>query len=325
MLFKRPPPRIYYFCTQDHKFTMDPVQTALQSDSVRFTVLPYERVFGCKWLQRATYIFTDFDRLSSTELTAAAGIYRRLREHGARVLNNPAIVPRRDELMARLHKAGLNDFRCYRPAANEVPDAFPVFLRTITGHRGVLSELLETPDACDEALKHAVEKGLPVSDLIFVEYAAEPNEQTGHFQKHAAYFIAGNVIPSNIVNDLSWVAKHGVANLATPELYAHEKSQLDDYPYTAWARSVFACAQVDFGRVDFGVFRGRPQAYEINTNPTISDDTSHENPDRAETLSMIHERFLEAIRGLAMSSDGHWIKVRNSYRWDKFRRRLKRV
>ena len=32
---------------------------------------------------------------------------------------------------------------------------------------------------------------------------------------------------------------------------------------------MFAIARIDYGRIDYGIVGGRPQVYEINTNPTV--------------------------------------------------------
>ena len=173
-------------------------------------------------------------------------------------------------------------------------------------------------------MQEAIDEGYPITDLTFIEYAAEANTETGFFQKHAAYFVAGNVIPANIVNDRNWVAKHGEANLATPELYALEKAQLGDYPFSKWVAEVFKCAQLDFGRVDFGVVNGRPQAYEINTNPVIYENTKHENPDRAYSLRIIRNRILDALVGLATAPDAEKIGLHSTFRRSRMGR-LKRL
>src|SRR5690606_31029109 len=40
-------------------------------------------------------------------------------------------------------------------------------------------------------------------------------------------------------------------------------------PHRAELRQVFDLAHVDFGRADYGMYEGRLQIWEINTNPTV--------------------------------------------------------
>lgn len=313
-------PRLYYLCTADHRYTFDSIAEGVTAHGVVGRAVSYERLLRKSALPCGTYVFTDFDRLSSTELTAAAAIYRRLRAAGVRVLNDPAKVLRRDELIQWLYTNGLGSFRSYRPSLDEVPEKFPVFLRTITGHRGVLSGLLHDARECEEALRSAMEQGYPVIDLAFIEYAAEPDPETGHFKKQAAFFIDGRVIPANSVNDRSWIAKIGESNLAPPEFYAKERAEMDAYPHEDWVRRVFGLAQIDFGRIDFGMVAGQPQAYEINTNPMMERPGKHANPDRTQTVALLCKRLAETFAGIASSPDRGAIDIRTAYLRRKRRR-----
>ena len=44
---------------------------------------------------------------------------------------------------------------------------------------------------------------------------------------------------------------------------------LETDPYADWVRRVFEASGVGYGRLDYGVADGSPQAWEINLNPTI--------------------------------------------------------
>jgi hypothetical protein len=41
-------------------------------------------------------------------------------------------------------------------------------------------------------------------------------------------------------------------------------------PHEAWIREMFAIAHIDYGRIDYGILNGKPQVWEINTNPMIT-------------------------------------------------------
>ena len=71
-----------------------------------FEVTTYYRLFGSKHLPRATYVFTDVDRLSAWELRLAGELFRALVERQRRRF------PDRSRKEARAHLAGQT---CGRP------------------------------------------------------------------------------------------------------------------------------------------------------------------------------------------------------------------
>ena len=68
----------------------------------------YDALFRAKKLPHATWVFTDFDRLSAWELELAAHAYREIKSGGMRVLNDPALAVGRFDLLASLRLLGRN-------------------------------------------------------------------------------------------------------------------------------------------------------------------------------------------------------------------------
>jgi hypothetical protein len=58
-------------------------------------------------------------------------------------------------------------------------------------------------------------------------------------------------------------------------LILEEAAYLHDNPHEAWVRRVFEMAHIGYGRLDYGVRDGRPQAWEINFTPVL---TGNPNP-----------------------------------------------
>lgn len=287
--------RLIYVCSHDHAYTFGDLPEQLREQGVTGRVMSYERLWGCRLLPRGTYVMTDFDRLSPVEHEIAGRLYDHLREAGLPVLNNPRHHLSRDSLLKMLYAEGLNGFTCYLPAARERPRKYPVFLRTIAAHRGVLSELLHDEDAANTALRKAIDSGFPLRDLIFVEYAAEPQPDTGSFQKHAAFRVGPHIVRANTVNDADWVAKNGSEGVASAAQYLAERAEMDNYPHRDYVMQVFKLAKLEFGRLDFGIIAGRPQCYEINTNPAMGLTLAHSNPIRSETLGLVRSRLAWAL------------------------------
>lgn len=291
--------RLIYVCSQDHAYTFRDIPEQLQELGVSALVLSYEKLWGCRWLPRGTYVMTDFDRLSPVEHEIAGRLYDHLRQAGLPVLNDPRHFRPRDSLLKALHAEGLNDYTCSLPAAGEWPQRYPVFLRTIAAHRGALSALLDDRAAADTALARAIDSGHLIRDLIFVEYAAEPQPDTGSFQKHAAFRVGPHIIRANTVNDASWMAKTGSEGIASAAQYLAERAEMDVYPHHDYVMRVFELAGLQFGRLDFGIVAGRPQTYEINTNPSMTWSLAHPNATRSETVRLVKSRLASALAELA--------------------------
>jgi hypothetical protein len=309
--------KLIYVSTADHRYTFRAVRKQLRAQAVDAQILSYERLFCGRFTPAATYIFTDFDRLSASELEAATLVRDRIVAAGSRVINDPRNFLPRDALLRRLHQSGINRFACFAPAHGEWPGRFPVFLRTIAAHRGVLGDLLHDSASAKAALAHALAAGHPISDLMLVEYAAEPQPETGTFQKHAAFRVGTHIIRANTVNDTSWAAKTGVRHGASDAQYRAERAEMDAYPHTAFVEAVFDLAGMEFGRIDFGIVAGRPQAYEINTNPMMVFASGHENADRQETVDLMQARLVTALAEVAGPVGGPRISLSRCFKTGK--------
>ncbi len=278
-----------------HGYTLKALEWPLHGHGVALERWSYHELLSAKRLPRAVWILTDFDRVHPWILEVAGRLHDRLVAAGCPVLNDPRLALGRAALLRQLHKAGINRFTCWLPALGERPVRFPVFLRTLAAHRGVLTDVLPDAEAAESALAMAISQGHPLSDLAFIEYAAEPAGENGTFRKHACYIVGDRIVRALTVTDASWVAKNGILGGATAAEYASDRAEMDAYPHEALMRQVFALAGTRFGRIDFGMVEGRPQIYELNTNPYIAFDSNHPSTDRMETQSIIRERLIDAL------------------------------
>src|SRR4030095_3452020 len=96
-----PFPMICFVCTAAHNYTFDRLLAFAGLPKVK--VWTYDRLFRARSLPRATWIFTDFDRLNFWELELAARFHRNLVGAQQTVLNDPATVAQRFSLLRRLH------------------------------------------------------------------------------------------------------------------------------------------------------------------------------------------------------------------------------
>lgn len=307
--------QLVYVTTGDHAYTLNGWQELLSGKGINLKLISYEQLLPAPKIPAATYIFTDFDRLSASELQAAATVQERLLDHGLTVLNDPRLFTPRAALLKHLKRVGVNAFDCFLPVSGEWPDRFPVFLRTLAGHRGVLTELLHDLNECRDAWQMALAQGFTASDLAFIEFAAMPTEG-GVYQKHAAYRIGDQIIRANTVNERHWMAKNGEIGLASDAQYRQELDEMDDYPWRDLVMRVFEVAGATFGRVDFGITAEGPQIYEINTNPSLtisSNATPHPNADRRTTQQRIRERLIDAFETVARTHPPGKITLREKH------------
>jgi len=217
-------------------------------------------------------------------------------------------VSQRFKLLRQLKDRGINDFDVWSLNDLGKPDRFPVFLRTASAHRGVLTGLLENPAALDQAIAAALDQGLPERELLVVEYCAEP-VAPGLFRKLSVYRVGGRMVSSTCVHDSAWVAKTGVKGIASQELYEDELRIVRDNPYGDALRQVFAIGNIEYGRADFGLVRGRPQIYEINTNPSLEIPAPHPVKARVESARIVYDNLVAAFAELDTGSAGRSIEI----------------
>jgi hypothetical protein len=271
--------------------------------------MTYDQLLRSRWLRRATYVFADIDRLGFWDVELAAHVYLEMERLGLRVLNNPAKVKTRYALLRALHRAGLNDFNIYR--ADEINSSirFPVFLRKSQLHHGSLTDLLNSARELENAITAAVDGGTPIENLVVVEFAAEP-VRPGLYRKLAAFCIGDRIVPTISAHDTVWLAKIGQLGIAGEALYRDELTLVQTNPFAEHLTKAFEIAGIEYGRADFGIYKGRIQIYEINTNPMIDGPLPHPFAARRESTRLCWEKYLEALRALD-SAGGRSVRLSN--------------
>ena len=107
---------------------------------------------------------------------------------------------------------------------------------------------------------------------------------------------ADALIPRYLHIGPDWMTKEGTRE-PRRELLDEEMRFLTGNPHEAWARRVFELAGVDYGRLDYGVRQGRPQAWEINLTPFLGPRRSRNPKPELDALMLAaRERTHAAIR-----------------------------
>jgi hypothetical protein len=289
------------------------------------TVENYDQFLRKKDVPCGAYIFTDMERLTPYELRMAAEAYSALAGDGrCRVLNNPARVMSRYELLRNLREEGINEFDVIRADERRWPDRYPVFLRHEQNHRGPLSkDLMHDREELAVALKKTRAEGISLRGLLIVGYAAEAFEGLW-FRKFNTFRVGKEVFAHHMVAEDSWVVKFGKENVKSPQ---KNKDFEQEFVKGNWnadlLRRVFEIAGIEYGRADWGIVAGRTQVYEINTNPHVSADPQSPNPIRRATLAMSTKKLCESLAALENGTREGKVKIggklldgwRNGKKW----------
>ena len=299
---------ILIITTPEHRYTH---LNLYRDTALDIEVVSYDDVLRRRTPRRATHVFTDIDRLPSWRVHEAALMYRKVRDAGFRALNDPARFLGRFGLLRSLNRAGINDFDAYRVDGIEAPRKWPVFLRLEGDHHAPVSGLLEDQASLNRALQEAIEGGAPRSALLIIEYAAEP-VRPGLYRKLSVFRVGDRVLGYTCVHDGNWLVKYGTSGIAPADLYDEEYSLIAENPFGAAAKTAFDLAGIEYGRVDFGLVGGKPQFYEINSNPYISLEAKAPNNERrSASLKLFRTNYIEAVKGIDFAPRASW-RVKSS-------------
>lgn len=308
---------IHFVTTHDHGYTVRHLINRLGRGVCRHWT--YEETFSTRWLPQGSWVFTDHERLSAYELALGARVAHHLEQGGARVLNHPARVARRFDLLTRLRAAGINQFAAWRAEAAPRPQRFPVFIRNEYDHETHDARLIQSQAALDAALSQMRHDGFSLVGKLVIEYAGE-EVSPGVWQRLQTYRIGDTIIAHTNVVDFKWVVRD-----------CEDKERLQNHPcfdrfiereqefitqnlYTDVLRQAFDLAGIEYGRADFALVDNRPQVYEINTNPTHADHVwlfRDIHPRRAEIQRYSEDTVEAALRAIDIGGSG-LIRIRDA-------------
>lgn len=283
------------FHTRGHAYTFEKARKSPLAPKLK--LMCYDQLFRACSLPSATYVFSDLERLGHWDLELAAQAYLTLREAGLAVHNNPALHKNRLTLLRQLHAAGLNDFNAWPVSELSAVQRFPVFVRKIQDHRAPLSDLLNNPAELKTAVTRAVSQGVPESNLIIIEFAGEPF-RPGLYRKFSSFRVGSQIVPHVTVHDRVWSVKYGFMFQDIEDIYRDEHQALVQNQFSDHVMKAFQIAGIEYGRADFGLYRGRLQIYEINTNPHLAPGGEHPSAVRAATERLAWEKFHAALHQL---------------------------
>lgn len=286
---------IHYLSREDSNYPIRRLCKDLGKDGNFLRGMTYEQLFYLRRGPVANYVFTDFDRLSPYEIEIACLFARMLREASpnSRILNDPHFVLERYPLLKKLQQLGFNKFQVTRLDGNELPLNYPVFIRLEDDCLGPDTGLLKNDDEFRDAISKLMRDGKSLKRRIAVEFCAEPDSQ-GSYRKYGAFRIGDSIIPQHILRSQAWNVKR--SGLNSDASFAREELEyVRENPHQATLMQIFKTANIDFGRIDYGIADGTIQTFEINTNPTFP-AFRLEMDGRNERREIIRSRLLAALK-----------------------------
>jgi hypothetical protein len=302
-----------FLTTRGHEYTVKHLTDAkMEGASVPpCAVENYDEFLRKKATPCGVYIFTDMERMTPWELRVASEAYEVLAKDGrCKVLNNPARIMCRYELLRNLREEGINEFDVIRADERRWPERYPVFLRHEQDHgRPLSTELLHNREELASALKETQAEGIPLRGILIVGYAAEAFDGKW-FRKFNTFRVGSEVFAHHLVVEDTWVVKYGKQGVKLPEEYKVFEQEFVKGNWNADVlRRVFEIAGIEYGRADWGMVGGKPQIYEINTNPYVSGDPGSPNLTRRATLAMSTKMLCDSLAALGNGTSKGTVKV----------------
>jgi hypothetical protein len=162
-------------------------------------------------------------------------------------------------------------------------------------------------------------RGFRLRDLIVVEYC-DTMDRAGVYRKYSAFIVGETILPHTLTHNRDWVTKsHG--RLIDADTVREEFDYINGDAHADWLRETFALARTNYGRIDYGLLNGRPQVWEINTNPTIARHAGADplTEEQKQLRSLVRQHFQPRFQAAWEAIDSpadpdHTISVRVSER-----------
>lgn len=262
-------------------------------------IVYYDNLKELNNLECSTLIFSDFDRLNASQLREVSLIYGQIKAKYPRInlINNPQKVKLRYDLLRSLYLRGINNYNIYRLNEPMADVRFPVFLREENNHTGALSDLIYDEKSLRENILALNLQGYPSKNLLVAEYTNVSNPD-GIFKKYSALKVSDRIFPRQLDYDTHWMVKTNVRFNTYPEQEYLEEftSFMRDNPHQGWLEEIFNHAGIEYGRIDYGFFKGRPIVWEINLNPNYGGSKNRKNNKRNPVVDNLRSGFHTQLR-----------------------------
>ncbi len=259
---------IFHLCTRKGAHTMSRFKSPLSYRIwSRLQVVLYDDVLSRESWPRGIYLVTDSEPCTAEQKRISQAAYTNLAARPAEcaVLNDPSQIVGRFELLKHLCESGVNDFNVHRALSLPLDVRFPAFVRYEDRHIGPITEPFGTRSGLDVALERLSKDGHPLERLMVVEYIDTSID--GVFTKYGAQKIGTHVFGKHLMAGRHWMMKRksSVRNLVADQELAH----VTDLSLRDQIEEIYAYSGHQWARMDYSLYKGRIQVWEINDNPEM--------------------------------------------------------
>ena len=284
---------IYYLVTRSHAYTLsDYLGSWGKEIAARVRIVPYGALPANLDLPAGTYVFSDIERLGPAPLPIAISLADQLVAAGLRVVNHPGRSLGRYALLRRMHDEGKNSFRAFRATEIDRGLRYPVFVREEAEHTGNLSSLVRDEADLRRVLLVLRMEGFDPANLLVVEFC-ETADESGLYRKYASFRVGDRIFHRHILFSKSWVQKD--LDLLEPSHIVENRACWRDNPHRSDILRAFELADIEYGRIDYGMRDGAMEVWEINTNPIVARPPEQYAPARHAFTQMFADVFNEAL------------------------------
>ena len=257
-------------------------------------IIYYDNLTELLNLRTSAIIFSDFDRLTSDQLEEVKKIHTQIKVKYPELIliNDPTEVKLRFDLLKQLKKAGINNYDVFRLTEPLHNLPYPVFLREQNNHTGALSELIYDLKTLERNVLALNLQGYPNQNMMAVEFVNVATKD-GVYKKYSALKVKDGIYPRQLDYDMHWMVKTSIRFNIYPEKEFDREFEeyVSENPHKLWLERVFKIAGIDYGRIDYGVFEGRPIVWEINLNPDYGNRRRKDGEKPNQTVDRIRGEF----------------------------------
>ncbi len=259
---------IFHLCTQKGAHTMSRFKSHLSYGVwSRLMVVLYDDAAKMRVWPRGIYLVTDSEPCTKGQRQIARAVHEKLVERRGEcaVLNDPSRIVGRFDLLKHLCKIGVNDFNVHRALALPVDVRLPAFVRYEDRHIGPLTEPFATRTELEASLERLSEAGHPLERLMVVEYI--DTSVDGVFTKYGAQKIGPHVFGKHLMSGRHWMMKRksNIRELVKDR----ELDYVKEIGHRAVIDAVYEYSGHEWARMDYSMYKGRVQVWEINDNPEM--------------------------------------------------------
>lgn len=266
---------------------------------IRF--IDVDRVANGERVNAKTWIFVGHDEATDPKSRSQLlAVEAKLRNENQRVFNAPSRVLDRFELSKRMRAASINTFDVHAADPTQAASwRYPVFARPRHKHEGASILLRHRAEAEEFLVKHPQFAGPDAMIVEYIDTAEKGGVYDGIFRKYSVQRVGDRYVPRHIIFSRSWLTK--TSDVVEMPL-THEEATFVGVKYPTpplpEVVTAFETAGIEYGRIDYGFYKGKPQIWEINVNPVVVPRLSRINSQRHRAQKLSAKRVCDAFEAI---------------------------